>query len=1009
MLYPDLTDVPIEVFGGYCPSIPPSELSPGAAAVATDVVFPQGAVRSRGGLKNFFPGSPISGTASINGLKTYLTPTLAQRLMVWDSFGNLYKESPQGTIGLVGSRPYKNLFYQSQTLFGREYQALFNAAGGFDIPRQYDDTNWDRVSQSGPGVAPTAGDENISQAINAAPNGLLPFANLNVQSGLESGFLVTLVVQAVSGLIAGNIISSFKSGDLWQIAGVGAGYNGTFAIGTCTRSTTVPTQLIITYLTNVGGLAPVGAAGTSALPYYTVVNNAGSTVEPPAGVNITIAGAGVGTYNALWAVRFLASPTTFVIILPNNFGVAASGGGTWVIAGNVAAGLHQVSVCYITRQNFITAPAVPPTTFNAAGSKRVVVGNIAAGPSNVIARLLIFTPVITPPATTGSFYSLPTGSSQIPTSAMLIQDNTTTQVTVDFSDAILIAGFQANYLFTQLVLGESAFTIGYNSRMAWLGERAKLPNLINLDFDGGYLVAGGSIYPSGWTPDSTNFAGGSSATGIGDWANGYSIFGQGPAISGKISQSAYQDYLGIPIINVNTGYGVRVRLAFAGTVPTQGVFHINLQSTSGAFTTVGLAVNATALTGSFQEFIANLTDTPLSSPPSDLKLQVYCDGTLTTNTQIIVDSIEPFPLNNPYNYSTARFSHAFNPESYDGTTGQVQIRPSDGQQLRAGFPLRNNLYLAKDHYLCYVTDDGVNEPSSWAVNEVSGTIGICGPNAVDWTEEWAVFAERAGLHMCWGSDPVKISPEIQNSASGAFQVSWSSINWAAAYTMWVRIDKVNKMILVGAPVNGATTPNVVFMLDYRWLDGASDIASSPLVTYSSFTGKILSHGRGRRWALWNMTINSMTFAERLDGTAQPLFGNGTANGIIYQQLDCAVQASDDGTAVDARYRTYATPSHMEEQMYRFSAHRKLLGYLKFAANGVGNLNLSITTVLRTTNLRPYALSLNPAGDGERPVNLHGERFYISVETNAVGSWFQLEKLIPCLKKDATIPVRGVSA
>jgi len=130
-----------------------------------------------------------------------------------------------------------------------------------------------------------------------------------------------------------------------------------------------------------------------------------------------------------------------------------------------------------------------------------------------------------------------------------------------------------------------------------------------------------------------------------------------------------------------------------------------------------------------------------------------------------------FLSSSPFNYSVARFSHAFNPESFDSVTGQAQIRTNDGQQLRTGFTLRNNLYLAKDHYLCYVADDGINEPASWPVNEVSSTIGICGPNAVDTTEEWAVFAERSGLYICWGSDPVKITPEIQTDASGTGKIS----------------------------------------------------------------------------------------------------------------------------------------------------------------------------------------------------------------------------------------------
>jgi hypothetical protein len=1022
MIGEDLTDVPIEVFGGYCPAMVPSNLPSGAANIAQDVMFPQAGVRTRGGLGTgvAFGGTAIPAGASINGLKTYLTPSGGKRLMVWDSVGDMFKENPQGTLNLINSRPYQNLYYESQTLFGREYQTFFDANGGFDIPRQYDDTNWDRVSQVGPGVAPVAGDESISQAIFASATGLGLIGTLAVASGSQSGFLVTLVLTVTGnlGLVAAvctNVIAggsfvgtsrAFRPGDQWVIAGVGAGYNGTWAILSC-RVTGV-TQLTITYVSNVSGLAPVGAAGTSSHPYYQVINSGAVTVKPSVDGAIVIAGAGVAGYNTNCTARITnISASIFGVIIPGVFGLANSGNGTWSPVGNIDAGVHQVTVAYVTRQGFITQ-AAPPFSWTAAGSKRVIVGAIPTGPPNVQARLLLFTPVITAPATTGTFYSLPAGSNQFDNSSvMLIPDNVTTQVTVNFSDAILISGFNGEYLFSELELGECAFFIPYNSRTVWLGERSKLPNFENLTFDGGFT---GTV-PNGWTPDASSGAGGSSAiAGVlpADWGDAYAITGDGvTGTRGKITQSAYQDYLQVAILQPNTSYSVRVRVRSSGVL-VAGTLHINLTSASGAFTTAGLSVAAAQATAKYQEFTAAITDVPLASPPADLLLQVYADGTPTNGGVFLVDSIEVFPTLSPANASIARLSRAFNPESFDSVTGQVQIRTGDGQQLRAGFPLRNSLYLAKDHYLGYVTDDGVNEPASWQFTEVSATIGICGPNAVDWSEEWAAFAERSGLYLCWGSDPVKITSEIQNDASDSGKITWESINWTAAHTIWVRIDKINRMILVGAPVNGATSPNVVFMMDYTWLDSPEDIASAGMVNYSNYTGKLLAHGRGRRWALWNIQANSMWFAERADGTAQPFFG-GVGNAKVFWQRDVSIQGSDNGVAIASQYQSYPAPSSMEEQMYQLRAHRKLLGYLKFRAIGAGTLNLAVTTAQRSTILRGYTLSTNPVGDGERPVNLHGERFFLTASTNAVNSWFQLEKWIPCLKKDSAALVRGVSA
>jgi delta endotoxin len=1004
MLADDLTDVPIDVFGGYCPAIVPAQLPPGAANIAQDVMFPQAGVRTRGGLGAgvVFAGAAIPGGASINGLKTYLTPAGGQRLMIWDSVGDMFKENPQGTLNLINSRPYLNLYYESQTLFGREYQAFFNSLGGADIPRQYDDTNWDRVSQVGPGIAPAASDDSQQFTFTTASSAT-QLAAANINSISEVGNVVT-VVTATSwgfGFVGESVV----------IAGAGvAGYNGTWKVAS------VISNVSFTYINGTTGLGPGGAAGTVASQAAKLKSDQSvgflTQSNIVVGLTVAVAGFGVAGYNGTWKIIGLGNWVNIISLIvfyvnTASTGLAASTSGTLTVSGNIAAGLHNVSVAFVTRQGLITA-AAPWMSWTAAGSKRVTLANIATGPTNIAQRLLIFTPVITPPATTGTFYSLPNGSSQVAGAVMLIPDNVTTIYTVDFTDAILISGFNAEYLFSELELGEAAFMLPYNSRTVWLGERNKVPNFNNLTFDGGF---NGNL-PDGWTRDATSGAGGSSALAgalPADWGDAYVITGDGAtAIRGKITQSAYQDFLQTAIVQANTSYSVRVRLRYAGTVPLQGTVHVNLNSGSGAFTTVGLAVAANTLTTSFQEFTAALTDTPLANPPADLLLQVYVDGTLTNGSQIIIDSIEPYPTATPFNASTARISRAFNPESFDSILSQVQIRSGDGQQLRAGFPLRNSLYLAKDHYLGYVTDDGVNEPASWTFTEVSATVGICGPNAVDWNEEWAVFAERSGFYVCWGSDPVKITPEIQTDATNTGRTSWASINWNAATTIWVRIDKINKMILIGAPINGATSPNVVFMLDYQWLSNAEDIAASPLVTYSQFTGKMLGHGRGRRWAVWNISANSMCFAERADGTSQPFFG-GVGNGTVFQQKDVSLQGSDNGVAINSQYQGYPTPSSMEEQQYQLRAHRKLLGYLKFRALGSGMLNLAITTAQRSTILRGYALSLNPAGDGERPVNAHGERFFLTVSTNAVNSWFQLEKWIPAMKKDSSALVRGVSA
>ena len=104
-----------------------------------DVDFFPGGVRTRPGLVSQFP--VLGGAPQINGLKTYITTNLVQRLLVLDSQRQLYKEtSPGSRSPLVvpgGAKP--NLYLASTTLFGREYMAFGDGIIGQDLPRQYDD------------------------------------------------------------------------------------------------------------------------------------------------------------------------------------------------------------------------------------------------------------------------------------------------------------------------------------------------------------------------------------------------------------------------------------------------------------------------------------------------------------------------------------------------------------------------------------------------------------------------------------------------------------------------------------------------------------------------------------------------------------------------------------------------------------------------------------------------------------------------------------------------------
>jgi hypothetical protein len=574
--------LPLNVFSTLVTLLDPSDVPIGMSPNLGDVDFFPGGVRTRSGLVSQFP--VIGGTPLINGLKSYITTNLVQRLLVLDSNGIVYKETSPGVLSVVvpgGAKP--NLYLASTTLFGREYMAFGDGVTGQDLPRQYDDVNYDRVSQIGPAEGPALAD---------------------------------------------------------------------------------------------------------------------------------------------------------------------------ATSGSISPGVHQCVVVFVTRQGYWTAPSAP-VSWSAAGGLEVSVTNIPTGPTNVVQRPLAFT------ASGGaSFCHVP--------ATMVINDNNTTSVTVDFSDTILLSGVSMDYLFGQIELPEQLGVVGYTERLFWWGERANMDNWRNLTFDGGW-DASGDGRPLGWQLNTAFGAGGSRQSGDSVWGDAYMITADGAtAARGYIFQHAILDDDGDPLFVANTDYSVRARVARTSGL-TAGTLRINAFSPSLGQIGTGLAVTVVQATTEYQEFIADLF-APQTSLPSDLTLRVYADGVPAPSGQsFLVDVIEVFPTAAAANPSLVRASGTETPEAYDGVSGIMSIAENNGQGIRAAFTLRNNLYFVKERCVYVTANDGVNEPALWQVEEVSNQVGTPSPRGVALGEEWAIIAGRSGVSLFDGSEPVKISQEIQPT--------WDAINW----------------------------------------------------------------------------------------------------------------------------------------------------------------------------------------------------------------------------------------
>jgi len=975
-------DAPIEIFGGLVTDMSPADLPHGVSPDCQDVIFSNGGVATRPGLQALF--GPFSGNPTVNYVKTYETLNATLRTMALDSNGVLYKETTPGTLSNIASGLAANAYANSTTLFGREYLAISDGKNGNDLPRQYDDTNFDRVSQSGPGAGPTVIDENVTVAITASPAGATQPAAITIAASptgaTENGFLVTINTASAHGLSVGQSAT---------IAGVGvAGYNGTFPV------VSTPTTLQFTYIAGASGLsASGGGTSSSATATIKTVIAHGFVV----GQLVTTTGIGVASYNGTFPITSVPDSTHFTFTATTG-GLGASGGGTVSAAGSVDSGVHQVCVIFQTRQGYLTRPG-PATSWTASGGKRAVVNNIPIGPSNVVGRILCFTG-----AGGASFFYTGNGSSLF-SGNMVLADNTTTSLVVDFSDAILLAGTNIDNLFKLIELGDCAGVLDYAQRLFWWGERNKMNNWVNLGFDGGFTGPAFPHYPLGWTPDSVFAPGGTDEESFVVWGAAYSIVGNGTTSTrGLMTQGAVNDSLGAPLIQANTDYTVRARCA-RNTTLSQGTLHIHLFSASAGINTTGLQLTSAQLTTGYVEYTAELT-APLTTIPSDLILRVYADGTPNSSGQFYIDGIEIFPTTQPVNASLVRASRVEDPESYDGIDGLLSIAENNGQAIRAAFKLRERLYFVKEHSLYATQDDGTNEPSLWSIAEISRKVGTPSVRGVGVGEDWVVIAHRTGLYLFSGGEPIKMSQEIQPT--------WNQINWQYGHTLWVTVDTKERRIFIGAPFGSATSPNRVLMLDYRDLDSAQDIAGRPPINIT-YTGRKTATDKTRKWSPWSIAANACALIERTDGTATVAFGGGTpgvggggATGKIYKLSD--TQFSDDGTAIPSYYTTHYFPERAVEQSLSLGAHRKLFSYLTMFVEGAGNLSLTSFTDSPSApqTQQPLPLSSPSLKDLELPINVLGERVAFQVSTNQSGAWFRLQKFTPSVRVDPWAPVRGLN-
>lgn len=677
----------------------------------------------------------------------------------------------------------------------------------------------------------------------------------------------------------------------------------------------------------------------------------------------------------------------------------------------IAPGQRQMVTLFETRTGLVVGPCTP-VDVDTSGSGYAMVSRVPIGPGNTIRRIIAFTGV-----GGANFFYLPVpgflNGIQVSTSTV-IEDNVSTVAIFDFSDRTLFDGIAidipGNDLFASQVLGNALSVSSYASRLLWWKLPNKLPNLINMGFDGGYYDDTPNA-PLGWEVVSNGFLVPSLLTSGGlAWV----IPGGGSGKQGQIRQTAYKDFYGAAIVKPDTQYTLSFWTTLTGLIGF-GFVEADISSVSGGWT-VKAAIGLAAIIGRAGFFTATFNaKTPLVIPP-DTVFTVY--GVNISNTSsVLIDELSIVVTDTPY-VLPALFSYIKNLETYNGETGY--LGPTDDDTpIQAAFTHRDALHFLTARGLHETQDSAQGEPYSWSVREISLNCGAAGPRAASLGENFAAWVSSPsinpgsglGLYVYTGGNVYKCSQEIQPD--------FDTINKAAQSSICVLNDPVTRRIYIGVPTGAATAPNAIFPLDYRELDVASDIVNRAPV-HISYTGKMICSDMSRKWTIWNITPNCFGIIARPGGDVEFVIGggNGQAPGIsptgfggVYY-LDELKYTDDDYGQINPYYVTYFFINHEAEQALQVGLHRKL--FKRWAAYVAGIGRFQITPYSDSLN-NPYPtgplwpLTMNPLNDIGDGLNVDGERCAFKIASlpliGQTDNFFACQKLIITLMQHPVSPIR----
>src|ERR1700690_3346933 len=292
-------DSTLTTFGGLVTGPKPADLPAGSSPLCVDCDFTIGSVKTRLGES---PVYASIGDTNFNYIKSFDMTAGDTLNLALDNTGTFWQEDLEaspGTLTAFYTEILPGSFAKSVTKDDREFIALSDVQNGKDMPRQYDGTTVNRVSQVGPGAGCQV--SSISTSYNITSISQIGTKTL----GDGTGNYYVLWSAGPTLKNAGNIITFYgKIGTTWP----GAGPTGQLQAGD---------QVVISGVQTMNGFNPNSGIGTNGNAY--VVTSVG-TAQGASGTSpiFTILVNQVGFYDAPAANTSLYEPTlaTLVVSVP---------------------------------------------------------------------------------------------------------------------------------------------------------------------------------------------------------------------------------------------------------------------------------------------------------------------------------------------------------------------------------------------------------------------------------------------------------------------------------------------------------------------------------------------------------------------------------------------------------------------------------------------------------------------------------------------------------------------